>query len=108
MPLPAIDWPAKLGRLVEGIRLIPGHEGKNCCRIDVDVDADTLFLLNEFEAHARHRQVRIWLPEGSGCLRGAMNTIIGLGGASDPSRHISKVRISFHDVSAGDCSDDLF
>jgi hypothetical protein len=106
MPLSAIDWPAKLAPLVEGVQTIPGHDGKSCCRVDVDVDAETLFLLNEFEAHARHRQVRIWLADGSGCLRGAMNTIIGLGSASDPARHISKVRISFHDVTADDCSDD--
>jgi ABC-type transporter lipoprotein component MlaA len=34
-----------------------------------------------------------------------MNTIIGLGGLSDPARHVAKVRISLHNASSGGCSD---
>ena len=35
-----------------------------------------------------------------------MNTLVVLGMASDPTK-ASKVRISFHNVSTGDCVDDL-
>jgi len=106
MPSSAIDWPEKLNHLVRDIEVIPGHNGKNCCRLDVDVDPETTFLLNEFEAHARQRQVRIKLANGSGCLRGEMNTVLGLGSASVADRKLAKVRISFHDVVIDDCSDD--
>ena len=66
MPLSAIDWPETLMPLVHQITVIPASNGKGCCRWDVDVDAETLTLLNHFEAHARHRQVRIWMREGKG------------------------------------------
>ncbi len=108
MALSAVGWPEKLNHLVEDVSIIPGHDGKGCCRLDVDVDADTLFRLNEFEARARHRQVQIRLPGSSGCIRGEMNTIIGLGSPSDPRRHIGKVRVSFHDVVQDRCADDLY
>src|SRR3712207_4530644 len=104
MLLPAVDWPVRLKHLVDDLQIISGREGKGCCRIDVDVDTDTLRLLNEFEAHARHRQVQIPLSDGSGCIRVEMNTLIGLGKASDPTK-ASRVRISFHDVSTGTCSE---
>ena len=104
MTLPPVEWPSALSPLIQGITVIPAHDGKACCRIDVDVDAETLLLLNELEARARHRQVQIPLPDGSGCLRGEMNTLIGLGSASDPTK-VSKVRISFHDVSTDECQD---
>ena len=108
MALNAVEWPEKLKHLVKNVAVVPGQDGKECCRIDIDVDADTLFRLNEFEARARHRQVQIRLPGSSGCLRGEMNTIIGLGSASDPRRHIGKVRVSFHDVVQDRCADDLY
>jgi hypothetical protein len=106
MLLSAIDWPENLNHLVRDIELIPSHNGKSCCRLDVDVDQETTLLLNEFEAHARQRQVRIKLADGSGCLRGEMNTLLGLGSASSADRSLAKVRISLHDVVKGDCSDD--
>jgi hypothetical protein len=106
MALSAIDWPEKLDHLVRKIELIPGHNGTSCCRLDVDVDPETTLLLNEFEAHARQRQVRIKLPDGSGCLRGEMNTLLGLGGASGGDRKFARVRISLHNVVSDDCSDD--
>jgi hypothetical protein len=34
---------------------------------------------------------------------GEMNPLIGLGTASDPIRHIGKVRISFHDLQDDNC-----
>lgn len=104
MSLPAVDWPARLKHLVEGRQIVSDQTAKGVFRIDVDVDEDTLRLLNEFEAHARHRPVQIPLNDGSGCLRAEMNTLIGLGGASDPGK-ISKVRISFHDVVTVPCAD---
>ena len=107
MALPPVAWPTTLTPLIQDMAVAPGSDGKGCCRIDVDVDPKTLFLLNEFEARARHRQVQIPLADGSGCVRGEMNTLVGLGRASDPAK-VSKVRISFHNVSTGDCSDDLF
>ena len=105
MALPPVEWPKTLTPLIQDIAVAPGPDGKGCCRIDVDVDAETLRLLNEFEAHARHRQVQIPLSDGSSCIRGEMNTLIGLGKASDPTK-ASRVRISFHDVSTGTCSED--
>jgi hypothetical protein len=90
MPLSAIDWPENLTSLVQNITVTPVANGKGCCRLDVDVDAETLTHLNHFEAHARHRQVRIWMPDREGCLRGEMNTIIGLGSPSDCSRFVAK------------------
>ena len=105
MSLPAADWPVRLKHLVDGLQIISDREGKDCCRVDVDVDAETLRLLNEFEAHARHRQVQIPVADGSECIRGEMNTLIGLGKTSDPAK-TSRVRISLHDVSTGECSDE--
>lgn len=105
MSLPAVEWPARLKHLVEGVQITPGVQGQGCCRIDTDVDEETLRLLNELEAHARHRQVQIPLSDGSGCLRGEMNTLIGLGRASAPGK-LTRVRISLHDVLASGCSDD--
>ena len=104
MALPPVEWPSALRSLTQWVAVTPDPEGAACCRIDVDVDLETLFLLNETEARARHRQVQIPLPDGSGCLLGEMNTIIGLGSASDPTK-ASRVRISFHSISTGECHD---
>ena len=104
MALPPVEWPSALCPLTQEVAITPDPEGHRFCRIDVDVDLETLFLLNETEARARHRQVQIPLPDGSGCLLAEMNTIIGLGRASDPNR-ASRVRISFHNLSTGECHD---
>jgi len=93
-----IEWPAELKHLLDGAQIAPGHDGKRFCRIDVDVDSRTLLLLHEFEAHVRHRQVRLSLPDRATSVVGEMNPVLGLGGADDPTRHIGKVRISFHDL----------
>jgi hypothetical protein len=106
MALLPVEWPHKLQRLVQDLPLLEGHNGRSCSRIDVDVDADTLFALNELEARARHRKIEIPLQDGSGCLTGEMNTIIGLGGPAEPSVHVARVRISFHDVEKGSCADE--
>jgi len=101
----AIEWPAGFAHLIEDVSLTPGSHGKPCSRIDVDVDAATLQMLNEFEVRARHRQVRL-RPSGlTECLVGEMNTIVGLGPARDPTRHVGRVRISFHDLQGDDCVD---
>ena len=68
MALPPVAWPEVLTPLIQDMAVTPGSDGKGCCRIDVDVGADTLRLLNEFEARARHRQVQIPLADGSGCV----------------------------------------
>ena len=107
MALLPVEWPSKLQHLVEDLPVLEGQDGKICSRIDIDVDTDTLFLLNELEARARHRKVQIRLPDGSSCLRGEMNTIIGLGSPSDPARHIGRVRVSLRDIVQDSCSDDL-
>src|SRR5689334_7745778 len=105
MALPPVEWPRDLLHLVEHLPLLEGHTGKSCSRIDVDVNAQTLFILNELEARARHRHVEIPLRDGSGCLTGGMNTIIGLGSPADRDGHVARVRISFHDVKKGSCAD---
>lgn len=104
MALLPVEWPHKLQHLVDDLPLLECQNGKSCSRIDIDVDADTLFVLNELEARARHRKVEIPLPDGSGCLTGEMNTIIGLGAPADPSGHVARVRISFHNVEKGGCA----
>ncbi len=101
-----VEWPHKLQHLVKDLPLAEGQDGRICSRIDVDVDADTLFILNELEGRARHRKVQIRMPDGSSCVTGEMNTIIGLGSPADPTHHVGRVRISFHDVSWGRCSDE--
>ncbi len=106
MALLPVEWPRELQHLVEDLTIAKGQDGSDCSRIDVDVDAITLFSLNELEARARHRKVQIRVPDGSSCFTGEMNTIIGLGSPADPTHHVSRVRISFHDVTDATCSDD--
>jgi hypothetical protein len=107
MPLtqnPIVDWPPALNHLLEGAQIALGRE--HHCRIDVDVDRDTLLLLNEFEGHVRHRKVQLRPAGGARSVVGEMNPLIGLGAASDPARHIGKVRISFHDLQDEDHADE--
>ena len=101
---PIVEWPEDLYDLLEGMQVMTEGD-KRYCRIDADVDATTLFRLNDFEARARHRQVRIRLAGGIKCLVGDMNGLVGLGAGSDPTRHIGKVRISFHDIQDDNCVD---
>jgi hypothetical protein len=101
----ALDCPAPLLRLIEHAPLIEGHDGRPCLRVDTDVDAETLQILNEFEAHARHRPVRLRLHGHKDCVVGEMNTAIGLGGPADPSRSISRIRLSFHALHPDDCTE---
>ncbi len=91
---PIVEWPEDLYDLLEGMQVITTDD-KRYCRIDADVDATTLFLLNDFEARARHRQVRIRLAGGIKCLVGDIDGLVGLGVGSDPTRHIGKVRVGF-------------
>jgi hypothetical protein len=101
----AIDWPRELEHVLSEVQVAPVQDGKPHFRIDLDVDAETLLMLNEFEARARHRQVRLRLAGESTCVVGEMNTLVGLGSASDPSRHVGRVRLSFHDLESDDCVD---
>jgi hypothetical protein len=107
MPLtqnPIVDWPPALNHLLQGTPIALGS--RHCCRIDVDVDRDTLLHLNEFEGHVRHRKVQL-RPAGSAKpVVGEMNPLVGLGAAFDPARHIGKVRISFHDLQDEDHADE--
>ena len=108
MPLsqnPIVEWPTELHRLLQGMQIATGADGNRYGRIDIDVDRETLFLLNEFEAHVRHRQVRLRRADSAECLVGEMNPLVGLGAAADPTQHIGKVRISFHDVQDDSCID---
>ena len=108
MPLsqnPIVNWPTELHHLLEHAQITVGRDSKRFCRIDVDVDRETLLLLNEFEARVRQRQVRLRLAGSAECAVGEMNVLIGLGAASDPARHVGKVRISFHDIRDDDCVD---
>ena len=101
----AIEWPPNLKHVISEVPAAVGADGKPCLRLDVDVDGDTLLLLNEFEARARHRQVRLRPAGRADCVVGEMNTLIGLGPAADPKRHVGKVRISFHALELDDCID---
>ena len=101
MPLsqnPIVDWPTELQPLLQDMRIVTGLNGQRYGRLDIDVDRETLFLLNEFEARVRHRQVRLSLGGSAESLVGEMNVLVGLGAAADPARHVGKVRISFHDL----------
>ena len=70
---------------------------------DIDVDRETLFTLNEFEARVRHRQVRLRLADSAECLVGEMNVLVGLDAAGNPSGQVGKIRISFHDIQDESC-----
>jgi hypothetical protein len=108
MPLsqnPIVEWPTELSHLLEGLQIATDSDGKRYGRIDIDVDIDILFLLNDFEARVRQRQVRLRLAGPGDCLVGEMNVLIGLGAAANPTRHTSKVRISFHDLLDDSCVD---
>ncbi len=37
-----VEWPANLRHLVEGAKIVTGSNGHRYCRIDVDVDPETL------------------------------------------------------------------
>jgi hypothetical protein len=101
----AIDWPRGLDHVLSEVQVAPVQDGNPYCRVDLEVDAETLLMLNEFEARARHRQVRLRLAGSETCVVGEMNTLVGLGSAADPSRHIGRVRLSFHDLQSDDCVD---
>jgi hypothetical protein len=109
MPLgqsPIVEWPAEFHHLLQGMQIATAANGQRYGRIDTDVDRETLFLLNDFEARVRHRQVRLRLADrAEECLVGEMNPLVGLGAAADPTQHIGKVRISFHDVQNDSCID---
>jgi hypothetical protein len=111
MPLsqnPIVEWPAEFHHLLQGMQIAIGTDGQRYGRIDIDIDVDreTLFLINDFEARVRHRQVRLRLADNvEECLVGEMNPLVGLGAADDPTQHIGKVRISFHDVQDDSCID---
>jgi hypothetical protein len=82
-----------------------GKDGKLVCHIDVEVDADTLRAIHEFEAHLRRRSVQLRLAEGAECVTGEMNPSFSIGAPSDRTRNIAKVRLSFHDLQNGECVD---
>ena len=101
MPLtqnPIVEWPTEFQHLLQGIQIATGLDGKRYGRFDIDVDSEPLFALNDFEARVRHRQVRLRLADKAECLVGKMNVPVGLGAAADPTRHIGRICISFHDI----------
>jgi hypothetical protein len=102
---PVVDWPEELAPLLQEAQIASGINGKQVCRIDVDVDATTLRAIHEFEAHLRRRQVQLRLAGSNECMRGEMNPSLGLGAPSDRIGHIAKVRVSFHDLQGGECVD---
>jgi hypothetical protein len=102
---PVVDWPEELAPLLQEAQFAVGGDGKQVCRIDVDVDATTLRAIHEFEAHLRRRQVQLRLAGNNECIKGEMNPSLGLGAPSDRIGHIAKVRVSFHDLQDGECVD---
>jgi hypothetical protein len=108
MPLtqnPMVEWPTEFRHLLRGLQIAIGPDGKRYDRLDVDVDLETLFGLNDFEARVRHRQVRLRLADEAECLVGEMNVLVGPGAAADPTRHIGRIRISFHEIQDDGCVD---
>lgn len=108
MPLrhaPVVEWPAALALLLQEAQITFGSDGKRVCRIDVDVDAQTLLALHEFEAHLRRRPVQLRLAGGAECMTAEMNPTFSLGAPSDRSRHMAKMRLSFYDLQDGECVD---
>jgi hypothetical protein len=100
-----IDWPAKLDHLLDGTQIATDSQGGRCCRVDADVDAEALLAIHEFEAHARRRRVQLRLAPRAECITGEMNPCFSLGAAPDQTRHIARVRISFHNLQNGECID---
>jgi len=101
-----IDWPTKLDHLLDEAQITTGSQGGRCCRIDADVNAETLLAIHEFEAHARRRRVQLRLAPRGECMTGEMNPCFSLGAAPDETRHIARVRISFHHLQDGECIDE--
>jgi hypothetical protein len=95
---PIVDWPTELHHLLMGLEMATAGDGKRCGQVEIDIDPETLVLLNEFEARMRHRHVRFQTADKAACLIGEMNVLVGLGPAADPVHHAGRIRISFHDL----------
>jgi hypothetical protein len=111
MPLsqnPTVEWPTERRHLLQGLQITTGSNGTRYSHLDLDVDSETLFMLNDFEARVLHRQVRLRLADDAACFGGEMNVLVGLGAAADPTRHVGRIRISFHDIQDDSCVDPVF
>jgi len=102
---PVVEWPAALAPLLQEAQITSSSDGKRVCRIDVDVDAQTLLALHEFESHLRRRPVQLRLAGGADCMTGEMDTSFSLGAPSDRSRHMVKMRLTFYNLQDGECVD---
>ena len=100
-----VEWPTALAPMLQGAQIASGSDGNRVCRIDVDVDTQTLRTLHEFEAHLRRRRVQLRLVGDAECMTGEMTPSFSVGAPSDRSRHIVKVRLSFYDLQDGQCVD---
>ena len=108
MPLsqnPIVEWPTECRHLLAGLQITTDPNGTRYGHLDLDVDAETLFMLNDFEARVRHRHVRLRLADDAACLLGEMNVLVGLGTAVDATQHIGRIRISFHNIQDDSCVD---
>jgi hypothetical protein len=90
------EWPHALDRALSELRAVPGRQG--CFVTEVDLTEDEVKALNLFEASARHEHVSFRDPATNELCFAYLNTPVGLGGASEPTRGISHVRISLTDV----------
>src|SRR3712207_545021 len=100
-----VEWPPALAPLLQEAEIKSGSDGKLVCHSDVDVDAETLRTIHEFEAHLRRRAVQLRLADGAECMIGEMNPSFSIGAPSDRGRNIARVRLSFHDLQSGECVD---
>ena len=100
-----VEWPTECRHLLAGLQITTGPNGTRYGHLDLDVDSETLFMLNDFRGRVRHRQVRLRFADDAACLVGGMNVLIGLGAAADATRHIGRIRISFHDIQDDGCVD---
>ena len=96
MPTKIMEWPRELAPV---LAVLAPADIEGVYRGELDLDPKLIFALNEFEAHARHRQVRFSIPGSDTALLGEMNTLIGLGPPREAgSGRSAHVRISFHGV----------
>jgi len=47
-----VEWPTECRHLLQGLQITNGPNGARYGHLDLDVDSETLFMLNDFEARS--------------------------------------------------------
>jgi hypothetical protein len=58
-----VELAAEFRHLLQSVENAIGADDNCHGRIDIDVDSETLFLINKFEARVRHRQMPLRLAD---------------------------------------------